>query len=271
MKVKIISLLVLLLTVTLSCKKDDLMLPDLVNEILIKEINVTDKPQFEFIYNNSKLISNEKSKYIYTNYSYNEKNQLVTTDYYVNEDLLSTDKKLVESALTQEGLVDFVSAVLGGTVIYEYNTSAQLIKAVTVRPSETTSEYSEYKYDDNNRISRELLYWDNKVLGYIDYLYDDRGNLISEALYSISASGLAELNTTTQYEFDNKHNPFRSLKNQLSPGIDTNPNNITKEIFTIHSGRDVVSDIVQVTTITYVYSSVGFPVRRSGTIEYLYD
>jgi YD repeat-containing protein len=271
MKVKVNSLIVLLMLLALSCQKEGVMIPEMAKVPLIKGVRAADQPQFEYIYNYSRLVSEEKSRYSFTNYNYNEQNQLVTTDYYINDALLSPDQNLLESALNQQGLMNFVNTELGGTIRYEYNASGQLVKAVTMRPSESTAEYSEYRYDDNDRIGREILYWDNNVLGYIDYLYDSRGNLISEALYSISSTGLAELNTTTQYEFDNKQNPFRSFQRLLSPGINTNPNNITKEIYTIHQSLDEVKDIVQVTSISYVYSSLGFPVRKNGTVEYLYE
>ena len=244
MKVKRIYLLVLLLSIALSCKKeDDVMIPDMVKVPLIRGVSAADQPQFEYIYNYSRLISEEKSKFSYTKYSYNEQNQLVKTDYYISQALLGTDNNILESALNQPGLMSFAKTEYGGTIRYEYNASGHLLKTVTLKPPESSTEYSEFRYDDDGRIGREILYWDNKVLGYIDYLYDDRGNLISEALYSVSSSGLAELNTTTQYEFDNNQNPYRSFQRLLSPGINTNPNNITKEIYTIHQGRDVVKDI----------------------------
>lgn len=272
MKVKNIFLIVLLVTVALSCKKEDaVMLPDVVKVPLLKGVKASGQPEFEYIYNNSRLVSDEKSKYSYTTHDYNEQNQLVTTDYFVNQTLLRSDQNVSDSVLNQLGLMNFVNTELGGTVRYEYNASGQLIKSIASRPSESTTEYSEFKYDDSKRIVRELLYWDSKVLGYIDYSYDNRGNLIRETLYSISSSGLAELNTTTQYEFDDKQNPFQSFKRLLSPGINTNPNNITKEIYTIHNGQDEATDFVQVTSITYAYSSQGYPVRRSGTIEYIYE
>jgi len=271
MNVKRISLMVLLLSVALSCKKEGVIIPDMVKVPLIKGVRAADQPQFEYIYNYSRLVSEEKSKYSYTKYNYNEQNQLVKTDYYVSQALLSPDRNILESALNQPGLMSFVNTELGGTIIFEYNASGQLVRTETLKPRESSSEYSEYRYDADGRIGREILYWDNNVLGYIDYLYDDRGNLISEALYSISSSGLAELNTSTQYEFDNKQNPFRSFQRLLSPGINTNPNNITKEIYTIHQSLDEVKDIVQVTSISYVYSSLGFPVRKNGTVEYLYE
>ena len=247
------------------------MIPEMVRVPLITGVRAAEQPQFEYIYNYSRLVSEERSKYSYTNYNYNEQSQLVATEYYINEALLSADQNILESALNQQGLMNFVNTELGGTIRYEYNGTGQLVKAVTLRPSESTPEYSEFSYDDDNRIGREILYWDNNVLGYIDYLYDDRGNLISEALYSISSSGLAELNTTTQYEFDNKQNPFKSFRKLMSPGINTNQNNITKEIYTIHQNQDDVKDIVQVTSISYVYSSLGFPVRKNGTVEYVYE
>ena len=271
MKVKIITLIVLLVSVALSCKKEDVMIPDMVRVPLIKGVRAADQPQFEYVYNSLRLVREERSKYSYSNYNYNKQNLLETTDYYINQALLRPDNSLQESALNQQGLLNLVNTELGGTIRFEYNASGQLVKAVTIRPSEGTTEYSEYRYDATGRIGREILYWANNVLGYIDFLYDDRGNVVSEALYSISSSGIAELNTTTQYEFDNKQNPFRSIQRLLEPGINTNPNNITKEIYTIHQSKDVIKDIVQVTSISYVYNSQGFPVRKNGTVEYIYE
>ncbi|HAM10127.1 MAG: hypothetical protein A2X05_11720 [Bacteroidetes bacterium GWE2_41_25] len=272
MKLKIFPFLLLFISVAFSCKKDDeMMIPDMVKVPVIKSVRDAEKPQYEYVYNYSRLISEEKSKYSYTNYNYNEQNQLVTTDYYINEALLSTDQNILEAALNQQGLMSLVSTEKGGTLRYEYNASGRLTKTIAIRPAETTSEYSEYNYDDNDRIGREILYWDNKILGYIEYEYDERGNLIHEVLFSITSSGLAEINTTTEYEFDNKQNPYRSVQRILSPGINTNLNNIVKEIYTIHIKPDDGENIVQVTSFAYVYSSLGFPVRKNSTVEYIYE
>jgi len=86
MKLKIFPFLLLFISVAFSCKKDDeMMIPDMVKVPVIKSVRDAEKPQYEYVYNYSRLISEEKSKYSYTNYNYNEQNQLVTTDYYINE------------------------------------------------------------------------------------------------------------------------------------------------------------------------------------------
>jgi hypothetical protein len=272
MKRKIYFICMALIVITFSCKEDEdnQFIPEIKKAPLIRRLNTGDQPQNEYIYNYSKLVSEEKSKFNYTRYYYNDKNQLVTADFYVNEALLSIDDKILDSALSRQGLMNFTNNNLGGTIRYEYNSSGQLIKTTLSRPVESTSEKSEYIYT-GDRIGREILYWDNKISGYINYEYDESGNLIKETLYSISSSGLPELNTTTSYEFDNKQNPFRTFQILLSPGINTNLNNIIKETYTIHSNPGDGADIIQVTTTRYMYNSDGLPISKNAVIEYQYE
>lgn len=272
MKGKIFCICTVLIVITLSCKdkEDTQFIPEIAKTPLLRRLKSGDQPQNEYIYNNSRLVVEEKSKFNYTRYNYNDKNQLVAADFYVNEALLSSNEKILDSALNRQGLMNFTNNDLGGTIRYEYNASGQVIKSTLSRPVESTMENTEYIYADD-RIGREILYWDNKILGYIDFVYDERGNLNKETLYSISSSGLAELNTTTLYEYDNKQNPFRSFQILLSPGINTNINNIIKETYTIHSNLSEVADIIQVTNTKYVYNSYGLPISKNSTVEYQYE
>jgi hypothetical protein len=270
MKINIVSLSLILATILLSCQKDNLEIDMKTDVPLIRNVVIANQPFYEYSYNYDNLISAEKSKFNITKYLYNDKNQLVTTDYYSDNDLLSNDLAVLKNILASNVLLNLVNSEKGGTLKYEYNNYGQLIKTIVSRPQDSSPEYSEFSYDENDRIGRQTLFWDIKVAGYIDYLYDGSGNLIKETLYSILSSGLAELSTTKQYEFDNYHNPFKSFNKSMTPGINTNPNNIIKETLTMHSKPGQGTDIVQITSTSYDYNSQGYPIRKDGSVEYLY-
>jgi hypothetical protein len=114
------------------------------------------------------------------------------------------------------------------------------------------------------------MYWENTITGYIDYSYDAKGNLIKEMLYNIPSAGVTELITTTQYIFDSQLNPYKPISKLKIPGIDTNPNNIVKETYTIHLAQGQGTDSGQVTETTYEYNGLGYPVTKNGNIKYIY-
>ncbi len=86
----------------------------------------------------------------------------------------------------------------------------------------------------------------------------------------ILENGTPELQTSTEYEFDNKHNPYFPFGKLLNPGQNTNPNNIVKETYTLHSEVDKFIDKVQIKEYNYEYSSMGYPISRSDGFEYVY-
>ena len=87
---------------------------------------------------------------------------------------------------------------------------------------------------------------------------------------NIPSPGVVELITTTQYVYDNQQNPFKSFKQLMLPGINTNVNNISKETYTINSKNDQASDKIQITQNTYEYNANGFPVSKNGNVKYIY-
>lgn len=246
------------------------MIPENTGVHVLSKVNIADQPFYEYTYNSANLITEEKSKYNFTVHYYNDLNQLVATDYYTDPALLSKDLDVLNNALNRKGLIGLTNSGAGVTEKYEYNTNGQLKKTIITRPDSNIPEYSEYSYDENDRISRQVIFADNKILGYIDYLYDTRGNLVKETLYSISSAGLPELSTTTQYEFDNHQNPFKSFYTLMIPGIYTNPNNIIKETYIIHFKPEEGTDIVRTTLTSYTYNSEGYPTRKNDASEYLY-
>jgi hypothetical protein len=276
MKLKSITFGLLLVAVFLSCKKEDrsdtAISPGTTTATAPMLIKVTTDNQstYEYSFNPANLITEEKSKYDYTLHHYDGKNQLISTDFYGNDDFLSNDAQVFQAAMNSKAWVTPQTGVQGGSMIYEYNDKGQLVKTTYTRSLSTSTEYSVFSYDNNNRINRQTMYWENAATGYIDYLYDAKGNLISEMLYNLPSSGAAELITATQYVFDNESNPYKATSRLMLPGITTNQNNITKETSTIHMSANQGPDKVQITETAYEYNGIGYPVTKNGNIKYIY-
>jgi hypothetical protein len=274
MKLKIITFCLLFVTIFVSCKKEDLskgLNTGNSNVPILSKVLVDNQSSYEYVYNDSNMISEVKSKFDFTINHYNNKGQLVTAEYYGNDNILSSNAEVSANALSSTTLVTSENGTKSGVITYEYNDNGQLTKTTYSLPSTTSSEYSGFTYDSNNRISRQTMYWANIETGYIDYSYDVKGNLIKEMLYNTPSTGVEELITTTSYNFDNENNPYKSSSKLLVPGINTNPNNIIKETYTIHFTPDQGSDDVQVIETSYQYNGLGYPVSKNGNVSYVYE
>jgi hypothetical protein len=272
MRLKIISFCLVLVSIFISCKKEPLDTATATgsNLFLLSKITTDNLASDEYVYTSGNLISEEKSKFDYALHRYNASNQLVSTDFYGNDDVLSSNLQVFTAAINRTEWVTPLNGVKGGTLSYEYNGNDQLVKTTYTRPSSASSEYSVFSYDNNNRINKQMMYWESNATGYIEYLYDAKGNLITESLYNIPSPGVTELITTTQYVYDNQQNPFKSFKQLMLPGINTNVNNISKETHTLNSKADQASDKIQIIENTYQYNASGFPVSKNGNVKYIY-
>lgn len=265
-----IALCILFVVAMLSCQKDELSVADNTEVMYLSDVLLNEQPYFHYAYNDSDLVIGESSKLDYRVHRYNEMNQLVSSDYYWNKSIMGSDPGVIETTLSQGDFITSATGTNGGTLKYEYNNN-QLTKAIFTRPQSGSFEYSVFKYNEINRIGRQILLWNDLETGYIDYSYDFKGNLIKETLYDISETGVAELSTTTRYLFDSKHNPYRSFKGMMIPGIFTNYNNIIKEVYTAHIRAGQGEDKAQVTENTYEYNTNGYPVSKNGNIKFLYE
>jgi hypothetical protein len=276
MKLKLIAFCLFFITVIFSCKKEDLSTginpgnTGTATAPQLSKVLVDNQSYYEYLYNDSSLITTEKSKFDYTVNHFNALGQLSYTDYYGNDDVLSSDATVVQTAMNSSTWVTPANGVDGGCLKYEYNSYGQLTKATYSRPQSSSSEYSVFSYDASNRINKQTMYWENIATGYIDYSYDGKGNLILESLYNLPSTGAAELITTTQYDFDSKLNPYKLFSKSLIPGIDTNQNNILKVTCTIKINPAQGSDKVQITQDTYTYNSAGYPVTKNANTTFIY-
>lgn len=273
MRIKITAICFLFFTVFLSCKKEDLSNangPGSSGTPVLSKVLIDNQSAREYLYNSAGLLWQERSKFDLTMHQYNSQNQLISSKYYGNDDVLSSDASISDKAMAQTTWITLTTGKEGGTVSYEYNSNGQLTKSTTTRPSSTSVEYSEFAYDASNRINKQTMYWESAVTGYIDYTYDSKGNLASESLYNLPSSGTAELITNTKYAYDSSPNPFKSSNKLQVPGINTNVNNILKETYTMHLSADQGADKVVVSDYTYKYNAMGYPISQNGNVAFVY-
>ncbi len=270
MKMKTIALCILILIAVVSCQKEEMSTPVTNQVMLLSSVVLDGQPYYQYQYNDSGLVSDESGKFDYRKNHYNEKNQLVSSDYYWNKTILATDIKTIETSLSQGSFITSANGNKGGSINYEYDSDGLLSKATFSHPEAGSSEYSEFTYDELNRVASQLLYWNNVETGYIDYSYDIKGNLTKEVLYNLSASGAATVSTTTTYSYDNKVNPFRSFNGLSLPGINTNRNNILRETSSIALDTSEGGTDTQTTVNTYEYNMNGYPVSKNGNVTYIY-
>jgi hypothetical protein len=252
-----------------SCEKDKQLIVENTDIPLISKVLIGGESFIEYSYNDANLLTEEKSKFHYTRHNYNDKNLLTTSEFYVDPAMFSSLYSVVEAAMNREEWVNPDNTAKSLTKEFEYNSNEQLKSVTYNRPSVSDSEYSVFTLE-NDRISRQTMYWKNELSFYIDYLYDEKGNLIKESKYHVPSTGNAELWTTNEYEYDNMHNPFQAFKRLMSPSKSTNPNNITKETYTIYFDVDQWTQKVSIINNSYEYDDKGYPIKVNGEAEYVY-
>jgi len=253
-----------------SCEKEKpLLIIENTDIPLIIRVLDNDQVYRVFSYNGSNLLSEDRTKFTYIKYNYNENNQLISSDFYVDPAMFSSSSSVIENAYAREEWISPDNTEKSLTQSFNYDTDGKLIKQIYTRPSVSNSEYSEFMWNDG-RISRRTMYYKDEISGYIDYLYDDKGNLTKESKYYVPSNGDTVLQTTTEYEYDNMKNPFRVFKRLINPGKYTNLNNIIKRTYTIHFEVDEWTQKIQVTHNSYEYDDNDYPVKVNGEIEYVY-
>jgi len=254
--------LVLLIFIS-ACDKDDSELFSNTEAVLISQVLFDSELYYEYTYNDANQIVEQKSKLHYTKHNYQD-GKLISTDYYIDPGMYSSSSYIVDSAMNRKDWVNPTNTDKSSTKTYLYDNNRRLIK------SSNYLNVCEYCYDDRDRITCQTFYTDNKKSGYIDFIYDENDNVVEKLKYWILESGLSELQTTTEYEFDNKLNPYKAFYSLILPGKYTNTNNITKEIYTIHFEVDSFVENVQITENVYEYNAQGYPLRKNKTVEYKY-
>lgn len=252
-----------------SCEKDRQSIIENTDFPLLSKVIFGSETYMVYIYNDKNLLMEEKSKFHYTRHSYNDLNQLMTSDIYWDISMASSDSRVIEAAMNRKEWVSPDNTSKSISHKYEYTGNGQLFRKSFIRTSGNNGDFMEFQYE-NDRIVRSTGYNNNSISGYTDYQYDENGNVIRQTRFMVSTSGIAELSTTTEYEYDNMHNPFQLFRRLITPGIYTNPNNITKETYTLNFDVDPSIEKVQITENTYKYNLKGYPVKINGETEYVY-
>jgi len=266
---KKIALLLFLAVTLFSCEKDQQLTVENGDIPLISKVLYDGAVSCEYTYNDANLLREEKSKFHYIKHNYNDNNLLLSSEFYWDPAIYSSSSTVIEASMNRKEWVNPGNTAKSLTQTFEYVENGQLGRKTYDRTSSSNTEYAEFSYADD-RIVRQTLYWQNVISSYIDYEYDERGNLVRESRYNLPSAGVAELSTTTEYEYDNMHNPFLVFRRLMSPGIYTNPNNITRETYTILFEVDQSVEKVQITSNTYEYNNSGYPIKVNGKIGYVY-
>jgi hypothetical protein len=215
---KKIALLFVFSVIFFSCEKEKQIIVENTDIPLISKVLIGGESFLEYTYSDANLILEEKNKSTYTKHSYNDKNLLTTSEFYIDPASYSSLWSEVEASMNRKEWVNPDNTAKSLTKTFDYNDKEQLIRVTYIRPSVINSEYAEFTYE-NDRIIRQTMYWQNEISNYIDYFYDGKGNLIKQAKYHVPATGIAELLTTTEYEYDNMNNPFQAFISLLFRGI----------------------------------------------------
>ena len=252
-----------------SCEKDKQLIIENTDIPLIGKVIIGNQTFMEYTYNDANLLAEEKSKFHYTKHFYNDNNQLISSDFYWDISMASSDSRVIEAAMNRKEWVNPENTPKSVTHEFEYSGNGQLIRKTYIRTSDNYPDIVEFQYKDD-KIIRSTGFYKNAKSGYTDYYYDEKGNLIKQVKYTALQSGITEMTTTTEYEFDNMSNPFQAFKRLTTPGKYTNPNNIIKETYTIHFEVDQWTQKIQVTNNSYEYNDNGYPVRVNDEVEYVY-
>jgi hypothetical protein len=253
----------------ISCERDN-FIDEPFDGVLLKEVRAEDIVYYQYTYTNAGFISEEKSKFYYTNHNYNSHNQLVQSNHYFDMRLTSSTSYVVDEALKRTEWVSPENTQKDSYFSFEYNELGRLEKRISNRLNTDYKWFDIFSFNGAGEIVKRTSYHENKVSVYDEYFYDSSGNMKKAERYLILENGTPELQTTTEYEFDNKHNPYLSFSKLMIPGQNTNPNNIVKETYTLHFEVDKFIDKVQIKEYGYEYNLMGYPVKRSDGFEYVY-
>ena len=222
------SVIVALIIALSSCSKDG-YLPD--SNGLLKKIKNGDYIVEEISYNQNNLVNEVNSTLFYRKFHYDQSLNLINEEVAISPDSFSSS---IVPGSTHE-FVDPDKTGISMYHLYEYDSNGRLSRQLNYIPKDGDDEFRSkrtFEYNDNNLISKELLYNSNNVVTqFRTYLFDTNGNVIEEDyftyLFITSGTGPIHLSKIT-YEYDSFYNPYNIFQRGGSPGINTNINNITK-------------------------------------------
>lgn len=162
---------------------------------------------------------------------------------------------------------EYVGTDMTGYTTIEYDGSNRPSKA-RIYAEDSTGGLSEVaqltNVYTNNQVTRSNVYFvDNGtpvLFLYQEYSYTS-GNIVNEKTYFADAFGQGQLNSTSDYQYDNKKNPYLLLNMPvLFSGAAMSTNNPTSATYKDRNGATTDSE-----TYTYVYNGNGYPTSVTTT------
>lgn len=269
MRIKIIPVL-FSLSLFISCDKDnfEVVPADNQNIPLISKMYYQDKLVHEWVYNEDNLVVESKGKWSYRSYTWDRDHKLLSYDMYDDLGMASSNWETAQQSMNRTEWVTPENTEINGRANYFY-TKNKLSKIEVTRLPGGAKSSTTYEYDDKGRISKKIYYYDNTQSSFTEFHYDAYGNLVTEIKKEI-IDGVPVMMVSTEYEFDDKNNPYIAFKRLLQPGENTNKNNILRRVQTLHFDAPMAQKIME-TVNTYEYNSEGYPVKKDSlyTLEYL--
>ena len=157
-----------------------------------------------------------------------------------------------------------------GYTTIEYNSSKLPIKA-RIYDKDTLGNLVEVAqltntYNASGQATRSDIYFVDNNGDPVPFLYVENtyanGNIVSDKTYIVGASG-SELNSTTDYTYDSKNNPYLVLNQPILMGnAGMSKNNVVKAIYKDENGMQSGTD-----TYVYEYTARNYPSKAVLTSE----
>ena len=169
MNLRLSLILLLFLAFYTSCKNDKPLIIEDPGFPLLDKVMYGPELSNVYTWNASYLISEEKSKFFYTKHNYNNQNQLVSSDFYVDPGIYSSDSHIAQASMNRTEWVNPDNTAKEMFRTYEYNQNGQLIKYSINRLNTNYKSYSIFEYNAKGQISKETWYSDGKANGNTIY------------------------------------------------------------------------------------------------------
>jgi len=248
-----------------SCKKEKNE-SGYQDSTLLMQVKSGDYTLEQLTYLGAGKVNDHVESFSYTKYSYNSQDQLIKLERAFSTNPLSC---FMPSGSNGEIITDPRKAKVTQYSEYEYNNSGRLAKRSNYNlGSENFQLVSYLTYDYDNNLITKLNYYNpqGQLVQYEAYTYDSNNNVTRDDYYTVEAGANAQLHHYNSYEFDDKKNPYKVFAMEGTPGIFTNQNNITKDIYVyVYNGTEYRNP----TAYTYEYNLLGYPTKINGK-NYVY-
>jgi hypothetical protein len=240
-----------------TCKKENENENLCYSNTLISQVNSGDLAVHGLTYNNNCLIYESTEPFLYKRFAYDAKNCLKKVEL-----AYSFSRFSCVMVPGQSPESDPRKAEVSQYSEFEYDDAQRLTKKLNYFINSGYPElisYQTYDYENNHILKSSTFNPQGLLTLYHDYAYDDSDNITRDDLYTNYS--IIKLVQTIIYEFDNKKNPYQVFACEGIPGIYTNKNNITKETSISYNG---VTESGITRQNIYEYNSLGYPVKING-------